>query len=287
MAGNDLPLAGEGARVGSRLTSLESYLGAVCDLDGVVYRGPEPIPHAVESLRAWGRPVVFATNNASREPEEVADQLSRLGLETQANDVVTSSLAAAWVLKERVPHGALVLAVGGAGVSTALAGAGYEVVRRLPSGARVAAVVQGYGPQVTAADLAEAAYAIQGGALWVATNTDSTLPTERGIAPGNGSLIGAVARAVQREPDCVAGKPSAPCYLLAAERLGLEPSKVLAIGDRLDTDIAGAHAAAMDSLLVLTGVHGRDDVACAPPQWKPTYVVEDLRALARPPRRLA
>jgi ribonucleotide monophosphatase NagD (HAD superfamily) len=148
---------------------------------------------------------------------------------------------------------------------------------------RVDAVLQGYGPAVTATDLAEAAYAVEGGAVWVATNTDGTLPTDRGVAPGNGSLVAAVERAVGHPPHLVAGKPAPPLYLLCAGRLDLPAERVLAVGDRLDTDIEGAVAAGMDSLLVLTGV---DDLrACleAPPQRRPTWVAPDLRALVADP----
>ena len=176
------------------------------------------------------------------------------------------------------------LAVGGAGVATALREAGLRPV--LPAEAareRVDAVLQGYGPAVTASDLAEAAYAVEGGATWVATNTDGTLPTDRGVAPGNGSLVAAVERAVGHPPHLVAGKPAPPLYLLCAQRLDLPADRVLAVGDRLDTDIEGAVAAGMDSLLVLTGV---DDLrACldAPPQRRPTWVAPDLRALLADP----
>ncbi len=261
------------------MTSFSDYLAAVCDLDGVVYRGPAPIPHAVPSLRAWGRPIIYATNNASRTPTEVSAHLRHLGLDVTPEQVVTSAQAAAWILTDLVPAGSTVLAVGGEGVAVALEEAGFRAVRSAVGEGSVAAVVQGYGPQVSAADLAEAAYAVQHGARWLATNTDATLPTDRGVAPGNGSLVAAVGMAVGRVPDRVAGKPHAPCYLLAAERLGMAPREVLAIGDRLDTDIEGAHAAGMDSLLVLTGVDDRAAVADAPPQRRPTYIADDLRVL--------
>ncbi len=144
-------------------------------------------------------------------------------------------------------------------------------------------MLQGYGPAVTASDLAEAAYAVQAGATWVATNTDGTLPTDRGVAPGNGSLVAAVERAVGTPPHLVAGKPAPPLYLLCAQRLDLPAGRLLAVGDRLDTDIEGAVAAGMDSLLVLTGV---DDLrACleAPAHRRPTWVAPDLRALLADP----
>lgn len=161
----------------------EAYAALICDLDGVVYRGQAAVPHAVEALSTQRRPVLYATNNAARTPDVVAAHLRELGLAVEASDVVNSSQAAAWLLARHQPPGAAVLAVGGPGVGVALREAGFQVVERIGT-ERVDAVVQGYGPTVTASDLAEAAYGVQGGALWVATNLDSTLPTDRGVAPG-------------------------------------------------------------------------------------------------------
>lgn len=260
---------------------VSGYAAVVCDLDGVVYRGPAAVPGAVEALSAVTVPVLYATNNASRAPEEVAEHLRRLGLSCEAGAVATSSQAGAWLLFERVDAGSAVLSVGGEGVALALREAGLRPVA--PDGAvaagPLAAVLQGYGPQVRATDLAEAAYAIQAGALWVATNTDATLPTDRGVAPGNGSLVGAVANAVGRGPDVVAGKPAPPLYLLCAERLRVQPATMLAVGDRLDTDIEGAVAAGIDSLLVLTGVDDLSACLQAPARRRPTWVAPDLAAL--------
>jgi HAD superfamily hydrolase (TIGR01450 family) len=260
------------------------YAAVVCDLDGVVYRGPTAVPHAVDVLGTLDVPVLYATNNASRSPTDVATHLRELGLPCSPEAVATSSQAGAWLLGDRLAAGSPVLAVGGAGVAAALAEKGLQPVR--PADAAntpVDAVLQGYGPEVTATDLAEVAYAVRGGAFWVATNTDGTLPTDRGVAPGNGSLVAAVERAVGHPPHLVAGKPAPPLYLLCAGRLDLPAERVLAVGDRLDTDIEGAVAAGMDSLLVLTGV---DDLrACleAPPQQRPTWLAPDLRALAADP----
>ena len=261
------------------------YAAVVCDLDGVVYRGPTAVPGAVEALSGLDVPVLYATNNASRPPGEVAEHLRRLGLQCEPDAVATSSQAGAWLLRERVEAGSRVLAVGGVGVGLALEEAGLQPVS--PDGAAnaapLAAVLQGYGPGVSATDLAEAAYAIQGGALWVATNTDSTLPTDRGVAPGNGSLVGAVANAVGRDPDVVAGKPAPPLYLLCAERLDVEPAAMLAVGDRLDTDIEGAVTAGIDSLFVLTGVDDLAACLAAPAGRRPTWVAPDLAALHEHP----
>jgi HAD superfamily hydrolase (TIGR01450 family) len=254
---------------------LQGVDALVCDLDGVVYRGPAPVVHAVEVLGALDLPIVYVTNNASRPPAEVAEHLVRLGLRVQPSDVVTSAQAAADLVRRSRPQAA-VLPVGGPGVRTAMQEYGLEVVSRAED---ADTVVQGYGPGVTATDLAEAAYAIAGGAWWVATNTDATIPNERGIAPGNGALVGAVGQAVGRDPDTVVGKPHPDLYEFASARLGVEPSRLLAVGDRLDTDIAGANAAGMPSVLVLTGVSTRAEAEVSSGPLRPTYVIDDLRGL--------
>ena len=262
---------------------IDGYDGIVCDLDGVVYRGRQAIPHAVEALLAAlaaGVLVVYATNNASRTPAEVADHLSELGLPGPAERFVTSAQAAARLVARRFEVGSRVLAVGGPGVALALTEVGLLPVspQSIPSGEPVGAVVQGYGAHVGWADLAEVAYAVQAGAFWVATNIDSTLPTDRGLAPGNGALVAAVRSAVAVDP-VVVGKPNTPLYELSASVLGPDIGRTLAIGDRLDTDIMGATAAGMDSLFVLGGVHGWSDLAVVEPAARPRYVATDLRSL--------
>ncbi|GAB3589067.1 HAD-IIA family hydrolase [Calidifontibacter terrae] len=262
---------------------LARYDALVCDLDGVVYRGPEAVPHAVDALNAAARSgvgIAYATNNASRPPAEVATHLRELGVDLADDAVINSSQAGATALAETIDAGAVVLAIGGAGVALALKERGFRAVTEAGD-EQVAAVLQGYGPAVTADDLAQAAYAIQGGARWVATNTDLTLPTARGTAPGNGSLVAAVRAAVDIDPEVV-GKPGALMYVMAARQLRTTPAKTLGIGDRLETDVAGATAAAMDCLHVLTGVHGPTDLVMAAPGLRPRYVAADLRALALP-----
>ncbi len=263
------------------------FRGIVCDLDGVVYRSHEAIPHAVQALEAVreaGVAIVYATNNAGRQPSIVAAQLRDLGLDAPDASVINSSMAGAAYLAQRFAPDCPVLAIGGEGVAVALVEAGLRPVRRgdttPPDQADQVAVLQGYGPEVSWRDLAEAAYAIQRGATWVATNLDSTLPTNRGIAPGNGSLVAAVRAAVAIEPIAV-GKPQTPLYELCAARLGTGVEQTLAIGDRLDTDIVGANRAGMPSLMVTTGVHHVDDLAAADESARPTYLAVDLRELLR------
>ena len=262
---------------------IEHFDGIVCDLDGVVYRGHEAVPHAVESLLSalsTGVRVVYATNNASRTPAEVVAHLDALGLPGPASRVVTSAQAGARLVARRCGPGSRVLAVGGPGVPLALEEAGLvpvPVQASQPVGP-VVAVLQGYGAQVAWTDLAEVAYAVQAGALWVVTNADSTLPTERGLAPGNGALVGAARWAVDVDP-VVVGKPQTPLYDLSVVALGTSIDRTLAVGDRLDTDIMGAAAAGLASLFVLGGVHGWVDVVGADSAARPRYVATDLRSL--------
>jgi glycerol-1-phosphatase len=262
---------------------IERFDGLVCDLDGVVYRGHKAMPYAVESLSAAlsaGVQVVYATNNASRPPAEVAAHLDALGLPGPVSRVVTSAQAGARHVAQRFPPGSRVLAVGGPGVTLALEEAGLVPVRAQAQqlDQPVVAVLQGYGAQVAWTDLAEVAFAVQAGVLWVATNIDSTLPTERGLAPGNGALVGAVRSAVSVDP-VVVGKPHTPLYDLGVSVLGTRVGRTLAIGDRLDTDIKGATAAGMDSLFVFGGVHGWRDVVGADATARPRYIATDLRSL--------
>jgi HAD superfamily hydrolase (TIGR01450 family) len=254
-----------------------AYDLALVDLDGVVYRGPEAIPHAAESLdaaRALGLGIAFITNNASREPETVADHLAELGIAAVPDEVMTSAQAATALLVEGLAPGSRVLVVGGPGLLTAVRGAGFTVVTSADDAPD--AVVQGFSPDVSWRELAEAAYAVQRGARHVATNRDMTLPNDRGLAPGNGSLVAAVVAATGVEP-LSAGKPEPTMFRLAAQGRGSR--RPLVVGDRLDTDLGGARAAGYPGLHVLTGVSSARDAVLAPPSHRPDYIGLDLRSL--------
>ncbi|GAA4869351.1 HAD-IIA family hydrolase [Kitasatospora terrestris] len=254
-----------------------AYDTALLDLDGVVYAGPAAIEHAVESLavaRAAGMRLAYVTNNASRPPRVVAAHLSELGVPAEPEDVINSAQAAARLVSERVPAGSKVLVVGGAGLEEALVERGLVPVRSLDEDP--AAVVQGYDPTIGWADLAEASYAVGRGLPWVASNTDMSIPTARGIAPGNGTLVAAVRAATGAEPE-VAGKPLPPMHRETVIRTGAR--RPLVVGDRLDTDIEGAFNGGVDSLLVFTGVTTPAMLLSAPVEHRPTYLAEDLRGL--------
>ncbi|WP_061966156.1 HAD-IIA family hydrolase [Demequina aurantiaca] len=251
---------------------------ALVDLDGVAYKGPDAIPSAPPALaqaRGAGLQLIFVTNNASREPEEVSGQLSSLGIPTEATEVMTAAQAGAIMLTEHVAKGSRVLVIGGKGLRTAVAAAGYDVVDSADDAP--AAVIQGYAPNIGWKDFAEATYAIHGGARFFATNLDMTLPTNRGMAPGNGALVGVVATATGVTP-LAAGKPEPAMFHMAAERTGAQ--RPLAIGDRLDTDLKGARAANIPGLMVLTGVNDARDALLAPADQRPSFIGADLSCLA-------
>jgi HAD superfamily hydrolase (TIGR01450 family) len=203
-----------------------------------------------------GTKIGFVTNNAARPPAAVADHLAELGIPASAADIVTSAQAAAHLLVNRFGAGARILAVGGDGVIAALSEAGLVGVHSADH--HPVAVIQGYGSNLAWQELNEAAIAIQRGAHWVATNIDPTRPTDRGLVPGNGAAVAAVTMAVEAKPAEVAGKPYRPLLDDTVERLGARHP--LFVGDRLDTDIAGAVNAGLDSMFVLSGSHRAEDL---------------------------
>lgn len=247
------------------------------DLDGTVFRGHEATDGAVDALAAVTARKLYVTNNASRSPAEVADHLDALGFSAHADDVVTSAQSAAHLLALQLPAGAKVLVIGTDALAAEVAGVGLEPVRQFTDGP--VAVVQGHSPQTGWAELAEAALTIRAGGLWVAANSDKTLPSERGLLPGNGSMVAALQTATEQVPQ-VAGKPQPTLMNDALARGRYEAP--LVVGDRLDTDIAGANAAGLPSLMVLTGVSSAADMVHAIAAERPGYLAPDLRSLATP-----
>ncbi|MDQ0983707.1 HAD hydrolase-like protein [Streptomyces sp. V2I9] len=263
---------------GSGTALSEAYDTALLDLDGVVYAGGEAIAYAVDSLaeaRAGGMRLAYVTNNALRTPDAVAEHLTELGVPAEPSDVITSAQAVARLVADQLPPGARVLAIGGEGLRVALRERGLVPVESADDDP--AAVAQGYGgPDMAWGRFAEASYAIRRGLPWFASNTDLTIPSARGIAPGNGAAVEVVRIATGAEPQ-VAGKPLPPMHRETVLRTGAK--RPLVVGDRLDTDIEGAFNGDVDSLLVLTGVTDAAQLLAAPPRHRPTYVDRDLRGL--------
>ena len=249
----------------------------LADLDGVVYEGTRAIPGAVETLNSLperGIRVGYVTNNSSRKPETIAAQLESFGLAVTPNQIVSSGQTGVELLQGIVEPGAKIYVVGGEGLRFYVQSAGFQLVEGAED--KPAAVIQGFAPDVSWRDLAEASFAIAGGAKWVATNQDWTLPQERGLAPGNGTLVSAVHTAVGQLP-IVAGKPEPAIFATAIERFSA--SRPLFLGDRIDTDIVGANRAGVPSALVLTGVSRAKELLAAKPGERPTYILENLTAL--------
>jgi HAD superfamily hydrolase (TIGR01457 family) len=260
----------------------DSYDVFLFDLDGVLYRGDQPVPYAAESiasLRELGRRIVFVTNNSSAPPDAVATRLRSLGIEADVSEIETSALTTAELLAGRGVRTAFV--VGEEGIRSALGDAGVEVIDR-PSGS-IDAVVVGLDRQADYAKLRIASVLVREGSALVATNADASFPNADGqVWPGAGALLAAIVTATDARPEVV-GKPEPPLLESALRRAG--GGAPLFVGDRLDTDIAGAERLGWDSLLVLTGITRREDLEASGVQ--PTFVGEDLRALwdAHPPER--
>ena len=252
----------------------------LADLDGVVYAGPHAIPGAVDSLQqlaGLGVGLGYVTNNASRTPAQVAAHLRELGAPAEDHQVVSSSQAAAELLASLLPAGSRVMITGSPALAQEIELVGLTPVRSQDEDP--VAVVQGFNPGIGWKDLAEAAYVVAAGALWVATNTDMSIPQARGIAPGNGTLVAAVAAATGRTPQ-VAGKPEAPLFHAAAKRLAAE--RPLVVGDRLDTDILGGNNAGFATAAVLTGVDTKETILAARTAERPDYLINSLTDLHRP-----
>lgn len=251
---------------------------AMLDLDGVVYRGRDAVPHASEALaaaRAAGMALTFVTNNATRSPAEVARRLAECAVPADPSQVVTSAQAAARLVSREADHPIRVLAIGSDALREALLEEGLDLV----SGAdeRPTVVVQGMSTSLGWRDLAEAVRAITAGASHVATNLDAAVPTDRGITLANGSMVAAVTHATGR-PVRDAGKPNPWIFHEAARRTnGQRP---LVVGDRLCGDLAGARAAGYHGLHVLTGVDGPANLLRAVPAERPHFIGHDLRALS-------
>ncbi|WP_290705287.1 HAD-IIA family hydrolase, partial [Gordonia sp. UBA5067] len=259
-------------------TLAEEFDAVLLDLDGTVFAGHRPIPGAVEAVAELPHETVrYVTNNASRRPAQVAAHLCELGFSATPDQVVTSAQAGARLVAQQVPAGSTVLVVGTDGLAAEIGEVGLVPTRSADDAPR--AVIQGHSPQTDWAALSEAALAIAAGAVWVATNVDTTLPSERGLLVGNGSMVAAVASATKASP-LIAGKPALPLLRDAIASVGA--ANPLVVGDRLDTDIEGANAVGVDSLLVLTGVSSLRDVLAAPAARRPTHIGVTLGALTAP-----
>ncbi len=251
----------------------------LADLDGVIYEGKNAIagaPQALSQLAEMGIPIGFVTNNSSRTSEAIVEQLSGFGVVAEPADVIGSGKIGVDLLASLIEPGSKVLVVGGAGLRERVVQGGFQLVSS--SDDQPAGVIQGFAPDVSWRDLAEAAFSIQAGAKWVATNSDWTLPQEKGLAPGNGTLVSAVHTAVGQLP-LVAGKPEPAIFQAAVDHF--DAKSPLFVGDRIDTDITGANRAGIPSALVMTGVSTRKEVLGVKPEGRPAFILESLMELVQ------
>jgi len=246
------------------------------DLDGVLYRGLSALDGAMEFI-AWLRrrdiPFRLVTNNSTLTPGQYVEKLAHMGISVGRDEVFTSSLATALYLQQQGATGQTVHAIGEEGLMRALQDAGMILS---PDGADW--VVSGLDRHVTYEQLSAAALAIEAGARFVGTNPDRSLPTEVGLAPGAGALQAALAATTGVKPTVI-GKPGPKMFELAMASMGSSADNTAMLGDRLDTDIEGAAAVGMASILVLTGVSTAEDLRRSDVQ--PGLVVRDLPELMR------
>ena len=263
---------------GDALRRIRDAKAWIFDMDGVLYRGTEALPGVKELLDALTlreRPFMLATNNSMSTPEAYERKLAAMGIDVPAEAVLTSALATRDYLLELLPEGSGISVIGMPALREQLfAGTAFHPVQY--SEEQPAAVVVGLDLGFTYDKLKAAHEAIQGGALFIATNADATLPTETGLVPGAGSIVAALATASGQQP-IVIGKPETPMLVTAMERMGTRPAETVMIGDRLDTDILAGHRAGMPTVLVLTGVSTREDLATA--EALPDVIVSDLCSL--------
>ena len=264
------------------MSLIEQHDALLLDLDGTVWEGGRAIDGAVDFINSCGLPSVYVTNNASRAPEAVAEKLRGIGLQVETADVLTSAQAAVTLAGAHVPQGAKILVIGADSFRDLVRAAGYTVVASaddMPD-----AVLQGFDPSVDWAQLTEGALAIRQGAKYVASNLDSSLPTERGLAVGNGSLVAAIESATGVSP-VSAGKPEPEMFVQAAKLVGAK--RPLVVGDRLNTDIAGGNAAAMNTFHVLTGVSHEMELIEASKEYRPNFIGDSLSDMTRSAHDLA
>jgi 4-nitrophenyl phosphatase len=255
-------------------TALADLCGLLVDLDGVVYEGDRPLPGVstfFPFLREIGLPFLLTTNNSTLRPRQYVEKLARMDVVVSEDEVLGSAGATAQYLLRTAAPGTRVFVIGEDGLRTAILEAGFELSER-----DVEYVVVGLDRELTYEKLTLAVRHVLGGAAFIGSNPDTTLPMPDGVIPGAGSFHAAIRAATGVAP-VVIGKPEPTLLLMGTERLGCAPAEAAILGDRLDTDIVGGSRAGLTTIMVLTGVSKPEDVERSP--IKPDYVFEDLPAV--------
>jgi 4-nitrophenyl phosphatase len=249
---------------------MREYKGYLIDLDGTMYKGTERIEAAsdfVKRLRQKNLPYLFVTNNSSRTPAQVAEKLRGFDIPAEEDLVFTTSMATANYIYDRKKDASIYL-IGEEGIRTALEEKGFQF-----AGEHAEYVVVGIDRDLTYEKLAVACLAVRNGAVFLSTNADVALPTERGFMPGNGSITAVITVSTKTKPIFI-GKPESIIVEQALKVLGTNKNETLMVGDNYDTDIMAGMNAGMDTVLVHTGVTTRDMLSGY--DRKPTYSIESL-----------
>lgn len=256
---------------------MEDLKGIILDMDGVLWKGSQPLadlPSVFDWIHNRGWKVLGMTNNSTRTPAHYLSKLKSFGVDLEPWQVINSSEATADYLKEIHPQGGYVFAVGERGLLSALSDMGFIPLEE--EGREPLAVVAGMDRELTYRKIERAAWYVQDGIPFIGTNPDKTYPTPQGLAPGAGVVLAAIEAASGTSPQII-GKPNRRMYQAALDRLDCSPKEALVVGDRLETDILGAHHAGCRSALVLSGVSSREDLQGWSPA--PDMVAEDVESL--------
>lgn len=254
--------------------------GLILDMDGVLWHGDRPMAGLRDffaTLRRLEVDFILATNNATKVATQYSEKLARFGVAVPAGQILTSAEATASYLQRMYPAGTPVFVIGDSGLRLALGAVGFQLVSGEGFDLSADLVVVGLSRAVCYPQLAQAAALIRRGARFIATNSDKTFPSEFGPLPGAGAVIAFLEAASDVSPTII-GKPGRIMFAEAIHRLGKEPTQIAMVGDRLETDIAGGKAAGLKTILVLSGVSGRDDLLTFPVQ--PDLVLADISELA-------
>ena len=259
------------------LEKFPNLRGLILDMDGVLWKDTEPIgnlPDLFFRMKSLGLGITLATNNATKTTAEYIEKLKGFGVHIDPWQIVNSSEAAGYLLKEKFPQGGTIFVVGETSLKQVLSSYGFNVTEK--DDADILAVIAGMDRTLTFNKLRIASLYIRKGALFVGTNPDRSFPTPEGLIPGAGAILAALETATDIKP-LIAGKPASPMFEIALKRLTVSPEDVLCVGDRLETDIAGGQIAGCKTALVLSGVTSFE----AAYKWRPSpdVICKDLSAL--------